>query len=145
MLRIAGAIMLAYVVMFALVFVTFTLAYLAMGADGAFKQGTYEVSGLWLAASMILGLVAAVAGGYVCAVVGRSARAPLALAVVVLVIGFGLAFTNSGAPDADTPEVRADDVGNFEAMQSARQPTWLTMVNPVIGAIGVLIGGRLRG
>jgi len=145
MLRIAGAIVLSYVVMFALVFVTFTLAYLAMGADGAFKPGTYEVSVLWLTASIVLGLVAAVAGGYVCAVVGRSAKAPLALAVVVLVIGFGLAFANSDAPDPDTPQVRDGAVGNFEAMQSARQPTWLTMVNPVIGAIGVLIGGRLRG
>ena len=37
---------------------------------------------------------------------------------------------------------RPDDVGMLEATMSARQPTWLTWLNPVIGAVGVWLGSR---
>jgi hypothetical protein len=29
----------------------------------------------------------------------------------------------------------------FEAMQQAQTPVWVMLLNPVIGAIGVLVGG----
>lgn len=36
------------------------------------------------------------------------------------------------------------EVGNTEAMMKAQQPVAVTILNPVIGAIGVMIGARLR-
>jgi hypothetical protein len=38
--RAIGGMVLGYVVMAAIIFVAFTAAYAAMGADGAFKPGT---------------------------------------------------------------------------------------------------------
>ncbi|MDQ3667052.1 MAG: hypothetical protein M3410_10870 [Acidobacteriota bacterium] len=42
MLRAVLAVIVGYVVMVLLVFATFSLAYLLMGADGAFRPGTYK-------------------------------------------------------------------------------------------------------
>jgi hypothetical protein len=40
-------------------------------------------------------------------------------------------------------EPRGADVGRFEAMEKARQPGWLALLDPLIGASGVLLGRRL--
>jgi hypothetical protein len=32
----------------------------------------------------------------------------------------------------------------MEAMQEAIQPVWMALLNPVIGAVGVLLGGRKK-
>ncbi|MNC95311.1 hypothetical protein D3C83_124010 [compost metagenome] len=43
------------------------------------------------------------------------------------------------------PTVRTADVGHMQAMFNARQPTWVALSLPVIGAIGILIGAaRMR-
>jgi len=144
MRRSIGAVILGYVVMAAAVFVTFTLAYLIMGADVDFKPDSYEVSGLWLVASLVLGLIAAVMGGLICASVARGSRAPLALAGLVLVLGLLMAFAGCGASDTEESQVRSGDVGNFEAMQKANEPDWMKLINPFIGAVGVLFGSRWR-
>jgi hypothetical protein len=142
--RTIGAVIAGYLVMFALVFVSFSLAFLVMGAAGAFAAGTYEASGLWLTTSFVLALVAAIAGGRVAAVVGRGARAVRWLAVFVAVIGLAMALPMVFTPGpANVP--RPDRVGVMEAMQNARQPGWVALLNPVIGAIGVLVGGRATG
>jgi hypothetical protein len=139
--EIVGVIV-GYVVMVLVVFTTFSAAYLLMGADAAFRPGTYQVSGLWLAVSFALGLVAAVAGGYVCASVARTKRAPLVLAAVVVFLGLLAAIPALTAP-AETP-VRTGDVPNMEAMRQARTPAWVALVNPLVGAVGVVVGARLR-
>ena len=72
--RAIVSVVLGYVMMAATVFFTFTAAYLIMGADGSFKPGTYEVSALWLIVSFVLSFVAAVLGGYVCALIAKSLR-----------------------------------------------------------------------
>jgi hypothetical protein len=40
--------------------------------------------------------------------------------------------------------VRAGNVTQAEAMQNATEPLWVPFTFPVIGAIGVLIGGKLK-
>jgi hypothetical protein len=142
MVRSILAVVAGYLAMGLLVFVLFSAAYLLMGADGAFRPGTYEVSALWLASSFVLGLVAALVGGYVCAVVARGGRAPLALACLVLILGL-VAFALSQRGDGGDA-VRAGRVSNSEARQRARTPAWVALLNPVVGAAGVLVGARLR-
>lgn len=143
MLRAIGAVVLGYIVMVVVVFATFTGAYFAMGADGAFKPGSYDVSGLWLVASFVLGIVAAVAGGFVAAAIARGGKAPMVLAGIVLVLGLlsAIPVLMSDEP----PAVREGTVGNIEAMQNARQPGWVALLNPFVGALGVVIGARLKG
>jgi hypothetical protein len=145
MLRTIGAVVIGYVVLVLFVFVTFSLTYLLLGADGAFEPGSYNVSTLWLIISFVVGLLAAVLGGYVCASIARNARAPIILAGIVLVLGLLLAIPVVMTPSEGGLQVREGNVGIFEAMQNAKQPAWVALVNPIVGAIGIMIGARLKG
>jgi hypothetical protein len=97
---------------------------------------------LWVVVSIVLSLFAAVAGGLVCAIVAKSPWGPKALAALVIVLGLALAVPvlTAGPPTA----TRGPEVSNTEAMMNARQPVWLALVNPFIGAIGVLLGARFK-
>lgn len=141
-MRILGSVILGYVVMAALVFGLFTVAYLAMGTDRAFRSGTYDVSMSWAMTSLALSLVAAWVGGAVCAAVGKSVKAPQALAAVVLILG--IVFAIPALRVAQETKARQGDVGNFAAMREAQQPKWVTVVTPLLGVVGVLAGGRRR-
>ncbi|MCA1631796.1 MAG: hypothetical protein LC774_16005 [Acidobacteria bacterium] len=142
MARSILAVIAGYVLFALFIFVAFTALYLVLGADASFKPGSYHPSNLWLALSTLLGFIGTVVGGYVCAALARGGRAPLALAVVVLVVGLLFAFL---APKrSEGSEVRAGNVPNLEAMQKAIQPRWSALLNPFLGAAGVLVGGRLR-
>jgi lysylphosphatidylglycerol synthetase-like protein (DUF2156 family) len=144
MARTIGSVILGYLVMVIVVFATFSLAFQAMGVDRAYQAGTYEVSGLWIVVSIILGIVAAILGGFACARVAHSPAAPRALAAVVLIIGLGMAVAAmAGAGADDRPAVRPAEVSNIEAMRNSRTPIWLQFLNPLIGAAGVLYGAGL--
>ena len=142
MLRsILGAIA-GYVIMFFCIFLLFTAAYLAMGADGAFAPGGYDVSTTWIVVSFVLGFLAAVTAGYLAAVIGRGMTAVKILAGIVLVLGIVSAVAVSVSP---RPEgARTADVPNLEAMSKAQTPLWVALINPLIGIAGVLVGGGLR-
>ena len=83
-MRTLGAVLLGYAV-------TFTATFLALGAEGVFRPGSYEPSSLWIGLSFLLGFLAAIVGGVVCTVVAESPRAPKILAAVVLGLGLLLA------------------------------------------------------
>jgi hypothetical protein len=68
----------------------------------------------------------------------------VALAGLVLVLGIIFAIPVLTAPADEAPQARTGDVGNTEAMQNARQPDWLVILNPLLGATGVLIGARFN-
>ena len=144
MLKTIGAVVLGYLVIFILVFLLFSAAYLGMGADRAFKPRSYEVSALWIAISLGLSLLAAIFGGAVAIRLGRSDKAVMALAVVVVVLGILMALPALMGPPSGEPEIRTAQVGNLEAMSRAKPPTWVNFLNPLIGALGVMVGGRLR-
>ena len=141
--RIIGGVVLGYLVMFLVVFVLLTGGYFALGADRAFRPGTYDVSPLWIALWLLVGIAAGLLGGMVCAVVGRSARAPKILCIVVLLLGL-LSAIPAFRPPAVEPEPRSSAVPNLEAMMKAKEPIWMALLNPIIGGAGVLAGARLR-
>ena len=142
MARSIIGVIVGYLVMFVLVFVTFTIAYLAMGPDRAFKPGNYETSSLWLISSFVLGLIAAVLGGVFCRLIARNMTAVYGLAGIVLVLGILFAIPSLTADPAEQPP-RTAEVGNLEAMQNARTPVIAAVANPVIAALGAVIGGLL--
>lgn len=142
MLRKIGGVIAGYIVMALFLFLAFTLAYLAMGADGAFQPGTYDVSGLWIGVAVAVSLAAAVLGGWVCVLVAKSRGAALVLAGIVLVLGILVALPVL-LGKRPSPGPRAGEVGNIQAMNSAQQPLWLTLLNPLLGAAGTLVGSRL--
>lgn len=144
MVRIIGSVVAGYVTMFVAVFLLFSAGYLVLGAEGSFQPGSWDVSFVWVVLSIVVSLAGAVAGGYVCAVIAKDPKGPVALVVVVVVLGLlmALPMLMGGAPEPPAT-LRPEDVGLFDAMQSAHQPTWIALLNPLLGAVGVLIGTRL--
>lgn len=136
------AVLAGYATMFAVVFVCLAAGFAALGPEGAFEPGGYETSTLWLAIMIVVGLVAAVLGGVVCAAVARRRGAVLGLAVFVLLLGLAMAVPVLTAGD-EAPKVRPEGVAMSEAMMEAKQPVWVALLNPLIGAGGALLGGRL--
>lgn len=139
--RLIGAVLLGYIAMVIVVFCGMSLAWLALGADGAFEPGTYDVSATWILVSCAIALFAAVGGGWLARLVTQNARGPRVLAGFVIVLGIVLAIPALTGSAAEAG-VRPDTVPMFEAIASARTPLWVMLINPLIGAIGVLIGGR---
>jgi hypothetical protein len=89
----------------------------------------------------VLGIIS----GLVCAAIAKGGKAPLALAAVVLLLGLLFAIPSIIARNDTTNMVRAaGDVPMFEAMQKAKEPLWGPLLFPVVGAAGVLIGGKLK-
>jgi len=144
MLRILGAVVVGYLVLFVLMFALFTLAYLVLGADRAFEPATYDVSTIWIIASAVLGFVATFIGGVVCSSMAKGTKAPLILAGLVVVIGILFAIPVLTSTNTTAEMIRDGSVGNLEAMQNAKTPAWVALLNPVLGAVGVLAGARFR-
>ena len=139
---IAGAIA-GYVVMLLFIVATFALAFPILGINRLFATGTYEASLTWIALSFVLGLAGALIGGWVARYVSPKSHAVPALAALVLVFGLtsALAARNEAVPQGGA---RGPDATMTDVMANARQPTWIMLVNPLLGAVGVLIGGRRR-
>ncbi len=142
--RIVGGVIAGYVTMFVGVFILFSLAWMVLGADGAFHAGSWDVSAAWIGLSIVIGFLAAVAGGYLCALIARNPRGPQSLVVVVVVLGLLMALPVLFGAGTDAPAVRPAAVGMFEAMQYAQQPGWTAVLNPLLGALGVVIGARTK-
>lgn len=140
MLRSILAVIVSYVAMFILLFAAFTAVYLALGADRVFEPNTYVAS--WLALAAVISFCGAILAGYICAAMSKSMRACQVLAGIVLVLGLLLCIPAMRADQ--TPRLRAGDVTNMEAMRQAQAPTWMHLLSPVIGAVGVLFGSWMK-
>lgn len=140
MLRTVGGVVLGYLVMAVLVFGGLSAAWALMGAERAFLPGVYDVSPLWIATSIVLGFGAALIGGVVVRRIAGTTNATRALALLVVVLGVAMVLPVLTA-DVASVAIRTGAPSMFEAMGLARTPTWVMLLNPVIGAIGVLVGG----
>lgn len=131
-----------YFAMFLTVFLTFSGAYLTMGAENAFQPNSYNVSLLWAVVSFILSFVGALVGGFVCALIAGNQTAAKFLAGIVLILGLLSAVGVALTPKTDA--VRVGNVPNLEAASKAQMPLWIALLNPLIGAVGVIAGARLK-
>ena len=137
--RNVGGAVLGYVVMALVVMVLFTGLWLALGAEGSFETGTWEVSWVWSLGSIVVGLLAGVLGGFVCSKVAVDDRGFWMLVVLVVILGVYSALN----PVAGSAGPRPEDVGVAEAMTGAQQPAWLGWLNPLLGVVGAWFGSRL--
>ena len=142
--KIIGGVVAGYVTMVVLVFALFSLTWLVLGAGGAFQPESWDPSLIWVLVTIVLGLAAAIGGGYVAVAIAHDERVVIWLIVVVLIIGLLSAVMMMFEPDAGLG-VRPESVSMFEAMGNARQPVWVAFLNPVLGVVGVLMGARMRG
>ena len=144
MLRSTLGVIVGYIVMFILQVATFMTIYSLMGPNWSFRPASYDASTRWTVMQFGVILVTTIIAGLICAAIARGGKAPLVLAAVVLVLGLALAFASTALRPADTHEIRTGNVPNMEAMSKARHPAWVIFLGPVIGAIGVVIGGKLK-
>ena len=136
---IAGCIVLSI-----LLFAGMSAAFVGMGTEGAFKPESYDVTTKWTLVAVGVWFLAAILGGYTCAAIARSCRAPLVLACFVLVFSILLAIPAMMTGEQEV-KIRDAEVSNFDAFKEAKTPAWIALLNPLIGAAGVMAGGRLRG
>lgn len=126
------------------VFLSFTVLYLILGSEGSFVPQSYQVSLTWIFSSIILSLVAAVVGGFVCQLIAKNRNTSIVLAGIVFILGIAAALPTLTNPSEYAHQPREGTVGNFDAMQRAQQPPSILILNPIIGAVGVYFGSRLK-
>ena len=144
MVRNILGVVVGYVAIFAFIFLTFTILYLTLGENNSFEPETFDVSLLWIILSFILGLIAAILGGYICVLIAKNQKPAMVLAGVVLVLGIAMSIPALSISNEEVQEIREPNVPNMEAMQKAKQPIFLLLLNPLVGALGVLAGARFR-
>ena len=135
MLRAIAGVIVAYLVMAFLTVCAF------FGLYAAVREGSYEPSVLWIAISVVIGVAAALLGGVVCGLIGRSKRAAQEMAALLLV--FGLLYAGMSMKRPQEVADRPADVAAMEAMQHARTPAWMGVLNALIGATGVMVGATM--
>jgi len=141
--RVVAGVIAGYVVMLAVIFVGSTLAWMALGPNGAFLPGTYQTTMIWVGISLAVSLFAAVLGGFACAAVSR--RDPRATrGLVGLVVVLGVLFAVPVLMRAPDGAERPDVVTMQAAMQHARQPVWVALLLPLLGAAGAVLGAGMR-
>jgi len=140
---IVGVIV-GYVAMFTLQVVTFMTVYMAVGADWSFKPASFQASTRWTLMQFLVIFVTAVIGGLVCLLLAKRRMAPLVLAGITLLLGFALAEAHFATQPPDSGELRPANVPAFVAMSKARHPVWVIFAGPVIAAIGIVVGGKLK-
>ena len=138
------AVIVSYITVFVLNFLAFVSLYVLIGQNHAFKPRSYLASNRWIAISFAIIFVTAIIGGLICAAIAKGGKAPLALAVVVLVLGLLLAIPSVIKHQRNSNLVRFGDVSAAEAARLAYWPVWVPFTFPFVATIGVLIGGRLK-
>jgi hypothetical protein len=137
------AVIVGYIAMFVLSVCAFMGAYVVLGADQAFRPHSFQPSKRWMLMSLVVHLVVGMIGGFLCVVIAKGGKAPLVLALVVLVLGILLTVPSVMMMKNKPDEIRRGFVPMLEAMQKAKQPV-LVLIYPIIGAVGVVIGGKLK-
>ena len=144
MLRSVLGVIIGYLVMFILQFAVFMTVYTVLGPNWSFKPSSYHASNRWTVMQFAVIFITALIAGLICALIARGGRAPLVLAVVALAIGFALGALHIASQPPDTGELRTANVPNMEAMTKARHPSWVIFLGPVLAAVGIVIGGKLK-
>jgi hypothetical protein len=143
MMRSVLGVIVAFILLAILQVASFMTMYGLMGTDWSFKPASYQPSTRWTAMQFVIIIVTSVIAGLICAAIAKGGKAPLALAAVVLVLGLGAALLRTSL-HPDTHEVRIGNVSQKDARDKARHPMWVVFLGPFIGAVGVVIGGKLK-
>jgi uncharacterized membrane protein YfcA len=138
--KILGAVA-GYVVYFLTVFLLFTGFSVALGPDRLFQAGNYDPTVTWGVGALVIGVIAAVIGGYVAAWIGQRGAVKIMVGIVVLI---GVLVFLQSFGDHSPAEPRTVELPVTEAMFKAREPLWVASINPILLTIAVFAGGALR-
>ena len=141
MLRSALAAIAGYFTIAVTVVASLSGAYFVLGPELVFREASNQVTIQWTLISLLSAFVSALVGGFVAGRVGKDAQAFLTLIAVVLVLGVvSAAYAMVTRPDVF--EMDTTLWGFMKAARGAAQPVWYDFLVPLIGALGVLWGGR---
>jgi hypothetical protein len=143
MLKSILAIIVSYIAMFVVFMAIFTGLYFALSVERVFQPDSYEVSMLWIVLTLVIGFLVCMFAGYLCAAISKNWRACQIFALIVFLLALIQCFS-ALKRNQDAPNVRAGEVGMFDAMALAVSPLWLHFVNPILNGAGVLIGARMK-
>jgi hypothetical protein len=143
MLRSTLAIIVSYIVMMLLFTLAFAALFAGLGVERVFQPDSYEISTLWLVLSIVGSFFVALFAGWLCLTISRSFRAGQVFTLIVLV-GSAIMCLSSLYRESGGPNVRAGEVGFFDAMERGVPPRWLHFVNPVLTAAGAFAGARMK-
>ena len=146
MIRTIGAALVGYIIMVIGAIFGYMVAWAILGAEGAFQADSTVASGPWTWISFIFGFAAAVAGGWTACRIGNDpSNLPIKLlAGFVFLLGLVLAVYQLGQTPPPLPEgLVVSELVFTEAGQYAVSPTWVNFFLPILGAVGVLLGGSL--
>ena len=138
--KLLGAIA-GYVLYFVCVGLLFTGLSVVLGPNRLFLPGNYEPSMMWIVGALVIGLISAVIGGYVAALIGKSDAVKIMAGIVVLI---GIIVFVHLSRETSAVETRTVDLPVMEAMFKAREPLWFASINPLLVVMGVFAGGALR-
>ena len=144
MLKSILAIVVSYVVMFALFMAIFTCLWFVLGVERVFQPDSYEVSMVWIILTLVVGFFVSMFSGWLCAAISRNWRTCQIFAFIVFLLALIQCFSALRRNNPDAPNVRAGEVGMFDAMNLAVTPLWLHFVNPIMSGAAVLVGARMK-
>ena len=144
MLKSILAIIVSYVAMFVIFMAIFTCLYFLLGVERVFQADSYEISMLWIALTVVIGLLVSIFAGFLCAAISKSWRTCQVFALIIFVLALIQCVSALRRNNPDAPNIRAGEVGMFDAMSLAVAPMWLHFVNPILSGAGVLIGARIK-
>jgi heme/copper-type cytochrome/quinol oxidase subunit 3 len=142
MFRSIVGVILGYIVLSLVFFAVFTCAYFVLGVERIFQPDSYRVSTLWLVLSAAISLGGSMLGGSVCAAISKNKRTCWVFAGIVLIVL--VMFCIPKMRDT-TPHPRSGEISQMDAMRLTQMPIWMHLLNPVLGAVGVLFGARMKG
>lgn len=140
MLRAILGVVVGYIVSVILIIGGFTALQLGLGNDRVYQPASWHPTMLFNISSLVLGLIGAAIGGMVCGVISRSMTTVKVFAGLILIFGVIAAVFTMGQPE---PGPRPADAGPMDSAKNARTPTWVAFANPVVGAVGIMIGGGM--
>ncbi len=131
-----------YVALAGSVFASLSVAYHFLEGEFVFEGTSDRVTSEWTLVALLLAFLSALLGGFVAGRMGKSTQAVLILIGVVLVLGVASAvYTMTHRPGV-VSEVNTSDWGFWDASQGGIQPLWFDFLVPLVGALGVLWGGK---
>jgi hypothetical protein len=141
MLRSIAAVVLSYIAMAILVMVAFAGLWMGLGPDRLLEPGSWKGNLFFTIAVPTITAVAGLFGGWMCVKIGRGKGPAMALAALVMVLGMTMAYFTMQKPEPTGP--RDPGMTMEQIMEKGREPTWVAISNPIIGAVTVLLAARL--
>lgn len=145
MARTVGAVIAGYAALAAWVFLTLTLAFSLLGANFAYEPGTLRARVAWSAVALVLSFLGALLGGRVSVAIDKreDLRAPKILAAIVLALGLAMAASQLGKQPPPLPKP-VEQMEPMEMGKYTKSPDAYNFGVPIVGALGVLLGAKLR-